>query len=41
MDLSSALQVFVESAAVHRDRHARGLSTSGLAYAMDPSAYGM
>ncbi len=41
MDLSTALQVFVESAAVHRDRHARGLSITGLAYALDPSTYGV
>jgi phosphatidylserine/phosphatidylglycerophosphate/cardiolipin synthase-like enzyme len=40
MDLSNALQAFVEAAAVHRDRHARGLPTSGLAYAIDPATYG-
>jgi cardiolipin synthase len=39
-DLPAALQTFVESAAVHRDRHARGLATAGLAYAIDPGAYG-
>jgi phosphatidylserine/phosphatidylglycerophosphate/cardiolipin synthase-like enzyme len=40
MDLPAALQAFVESAAVHRDRHARGLEVTGLAYAIDPSRYG-
>ena len=40
MTLPAALEAFVESAAVHRDRHARGLSTTGLAYAIDPAAYG-
>ncbi len=41
LGLSAALQAFVESAAVHRDRRARGMTTSGLAYAMDPGRYGM
>ena len=27
-------------AAVHRDRHARGMTTTGLAYALDPGSYG-
>jgi cardiolipin synthase len=40
LDLRAALEAFVESAAVHRDRHARGLTTSGLAYAIDPATYG-
>lgn len=40
MELSAALQAFVEFAAVHRDRHARSLPTTGLAYAIDPSTYG-
>jgi cardiolipin synthase A/B len=40
MTLPAALKAFVESAAVHRDRHARGLPTQGLAYVVDPSAYG-
>ncbi len=40
MDPSAALQAFVEAAAVHRDRHARGLGTTGLAYALDPARYG-
>jgi phosphatidylserine/phosphatidylglycerophosphate/cardiolipin synthase-like enzyme len=40
LDLADALQTFVESAAVHRDRHAHGHATSGLAYALDPSTYG-
>jgi len=41
MDVSSALQAFVESAAVRRDRRARGLATTGLAYALDASMYGL
>jgi hypothetical protein len=40
MSLPAALEAFVQSAAAHRDRHARGLSTTGLAYAIDPAAYG-
>jgi cardiolipin synthase A/B len=40
LGLAAALQAFVESAAVHRDRHARGLPTSGIAYAIDPATYG-
>jgi phosphatidylserine/phosphatidylglycerophosphate/cardiolipin synthase-like enzyme len=41
LGLAEALQAFVESSAVHRDRHARGMSTSGLAYAVDPARYGL